>query len=160
MEYAPIPRDRHGRRRGEPRPVRPGAGEHDRLYTPRLASLRSPTDGAVSQVHFGAESRSEEQREAVCAACVKNACACLAADDPLPLEFAGAYRRYHSCLMRPLCIGSVPPRQHDMRHACHDALFASMEALKPGRPIGEVFDAHAQVLDGAGPRAHRQSACG
>ena len=37
----------------------------------------------MSQVHFGAESLSEEQREAVCAACVKNACACLAADDPL-----------------------------------------------------------------------------
>ena len=38
---------------------------------------------ALVSVHFGAESLSEEQREAVCAACVKNACACLAADDPL-----------------------------------------------------------------------------
>ena len=35
-----------------------------------------------------------------------------------------------------------------------------MEALKPGRPIGEVFDAHAQVLDGAGHREHRLNACG
>mgnify|MGYP001323538291 CR=1 FL=1 len=33
----------------------------------------------------------------------------LDADDQLTLEFAGAYRRYHSCLMRTICIGSVPP---------------------------------------------------
>ena len=84
----------------------------------------------------------------------------LDAVDQLTLEFAGSYRRYHSCLMRTICIGHVPDRQRDMWHACHDALFASMEALKPGRPIGEVFDAHAQVLDSAGHREHRLNACG
>lgn len=84
----------------------------------------------------------------------------LDADDQLTLEFAGSYRRYHSCLMRTICIGHVPDRQRDMWRACHDALFASMEALKPGRPIGEVFDAHAKVLDSAGHREHRLNACG
>ena len=84
----------------------------------------------------------------------------LAAEDQLTLEFAGAYRRYHACLMRTLCIGRVLDRQRDMWRACHDALLASMAALKPGRPIGDVFDAHARVLDGAGYRDHRLNACG
>ena len=34
----------------------------------------------------------------------------LDADDMLTLEFAGAYRHYHSCLMRTLSVGSVDPR--------------------------------------------------
>ena len=84
----------------------------------------------------------------------------LAAEDQLTLEFAGAYRRYHACLMRTLCIGRARDRQRDMWRACHEALLASMAVLKPGRPIGEVFDAHARVLDGAGYRDHRLNACG
>jgi Xaa-Pro dipeptidase len=76
----------------------------------------------------------------------------------LTLEFAGAYRRYHACLMRTICIGRIPDRQRDMWHACHEALPAAMDALKPGFPIGQVFDAHARVLDGAGFRQHRLNA--
>ena len=81
-------------------------------------------------------------------------------NDQLTLEFAGAYRRYHACLMRTICIGPVPARQRDMWRACHDALLASMDALRPGEPIGAVFDAHARVLDAAGFQAHRLNACG
>ena len=44
--------------------------------------------------------------------------------------------------------------------ACADALAACMAALKPGRPVGEVFDAHAQVMDAAGYRHARLNACG
>ena len=83
----------------------------------------------------------------------------LDADDQLTLEFAGVYRRYHACLMRTICVGRVPERQRDMWSACQDALLSSMESLKPGRPIGDVFDAHAAVLDGAGFREHRLNAC-
>ena len=81
-------------------------------------------------------------------------------DDQLTLEFAGAYRRYHACLMRTICVGRVPDRQRDMWHACHEALLAAMDALKPGQPIGQVFDAHARVLDRAGFQKHRLNACG
>ena len=84
----------------------------------------------------------------------------LDADDMLTLEFAGVYRHYHSCLMRTLGIGKVAPRLKDMHKASIDALHAAEAALKPGRPIGEVFDAHARVLDGAGHRDHRLNACG
>ncbi|HET8727185.1 MAG TPA: Xaa-Pro peptidase family protein [Alphaproteobacteria bacterium] len=84
----------------------------------------------------------------------------LSADDQLTLEFAGVYRHYHACLMRTIRIGEPPARQRAMHAAALDSLTAAKEALKPGRPIGEVFDAHAKALDDAGFRAHRMNACG
>jgi Xaa-Pro dipeptidase len=84
----------------------------------------------------------------------------LSSDDQLTLEFAGVYRHYHACLMRTLGIGRLDPRLKEMHKAAEDALYAAEAALKPGRPIGEVFDAHARILDAAGHRAHRLNACG
>ena len=84
----------------------------------------------------------------------------LDAEDQLTLEFAGVYRHYHSCLMRTIPIGKVPPQQVEMHKVAVDALEACKAALKPGRPIGEVFDAHARVLDAAGYRQHRMNATG
>jgi len=37
---------------------------------------------------------------------------------------------------------------------------ASKAALKPGRPMADVFAAHVRVLDEAGMGAHRLNACG
>jgi Xaa-Pro dipeptidase len=84
----------------------------------------------------------------------------LDAEDQLMIEFAGAYRHYHAALMRTVITGSASERQRDMHKACCEALAAGKEALRPGRPIGEVFDAHARVFDGAGYREHRMNACG
>jgi Xaa-Pro dipeptidase len=84
----------------------------------------------------------------------------LSPQDQLTLEFAGAYRHYHSCLMRTIPIGEVPARQREMHKVAVDALEACKAALVPGRPIGEVFDAHARVLDAAGYQAHRMNATG
>ncbi len=84
----------------------------------------------------------------------------LDAQDQLTLEHAGTYRHYHACLMRTFVIGQPDPRQLDMHEATVEAMQACLESLRPGRPIGEVFDAHARVLDGAGYRAHRMNACG
>ena len=84
----------------------------------------------------------------------------LDAQDQLTLEFAGVYRRYHACLMRTLCIGTPPARQVEMHKVAVEALDAARGALRPGRPVGDVFDAHARVIDAAGMRAHRLNACG
>lgn len=84
----------------------------------------------------------------------------LDAEDQLTLEFAGVYRHYHACLMRTFCIGAVPPRQRAMFDLAAEALAAVEEALRPGRPIGNAFDAHARVFDAAGHQAHRLNACG
>ena len=81
-------------------------------------------------------------------------------NDQLTLEFAGAYRRYHACLMRTLLTGAADARHRAMHEACVAAMDACLDALRPGRPIGEVFDAHARVLDDAGCKAHRLNACG
>ena len=80
--------------------------------------------------------------------------------DQLTLEFAGVYRHYHSCLMRTIPIGKPPARQVEMHKVAVDALEACKAALKPGRPIGEVFDAHSRVLDAAGYAKHRMNATG
>jgi len=84
----------------------------------------------------------------------------LDARDQLTIEFAGVYRHYHACLMRTIVIGRPAPEHLSMHAACVDAMHASMEALRPGEPIGAVFDAHARAMDAAGFSAHRLNACG
>ena len=84
----------------------------------------------------------------------------LDAQDQLTLEWAGTYRHYHAAMMRTLVVGEVPERQRDLYKAAQEALVASEEALKPGSPLGNVFAAHARVLDTAGFAAHRLNACG
>lgn len=80
--------------------------------------------------------------------------------DQFTLEFAGVYRHYHVALMRTLLTGGADPRQTSMHAAASDALLACEEALKPGRAVGEVFDAHVGVLDRAGMGKFRLNACG
>ena len=82
------------------------------------------------------------------------------ADDQLTLEFAGAYRHYHACLMRTFLIGRADPRLPDMHAASAEALLAAEAALRPGAALHEVFDAHARTLDARGYRQARLNACG
>ena len=84
----------------------------------------------------------------------------LSAQDQLTLEFAGVYRHYHAALMRTLIIGAPSRRQVAMHAACVEALAACEDKLRPGFTAGEVFDAHARVLDAHGLKAHRLNACG
>jgi Xaa-Pro dipeptidase len=80
--------------------------------------------------------------------------------DQLTLEFAGAYRHYHSCLMRTIRIGDAPNRQHELFEHAREALLACEAALKPGQTAGDVFQAHADTLDRAGLSQYRLNACG
>ena len=80
--------------------------------------------------------------------------------DQLTLEWAAAYRHYHAAMMRTIPIGQATERHKQMHAVTVDAMNACQEALKPGRPIGEVFDAYAQVCDAAGMREHRLNATG
>jgi len=84
----------------------------------------------------------------------------LQAQDQLTLEFAGAYRHYHACMMRTIVVGTPSPHQRHMFAASLEALAACKDALRVGRPIGEVFDAHARVMDHAGLEHARLNACG
>jgi Xaa-Pro dipeptidase len=84
----------------------------------------------------------------------------LDARDQLTLEFAGVYRQYHACLMGTLLVGEPSARQRALHAACREALLACEDRLAPGTPMGAVFDAHAEVFDRHGLRAHRLNACG
>ncbi len=80
--------------------------------------------------------------------------------DQLTLEFCGSYRRYVACLMRTVLIGESNDAQRAMFEATHEALLAMTEAARPGRPLGEIDDAHRRVYDRAGFGAARMAACG
>ena len=84
----------------------------------------------------------------------------LSADDQLTLEFAGSERHYHAALMRTVLIGKVNPQQRRMHEVAHEAFASAKEVLRPGEPIGAVFDAYAAVCDAAGMREHRLNATG
>ncbi len=84
----------------------------------------------------------------------------LAKRDQLTLEFAGVYRHYHAAFMRTVLIGK-PSRHHiEMDEAARAALNEVESQLLPGKTAGDVFDAHARVMDAHGMGAHRLNACG
>ena len=80
--------------------------------------------------------------------------------DQLSLEWAGTYRHYHAAMMRTLCVGEASHYQRHLFCVVREALEEMTGALSPGRPVGEVDDAHRRVLDAAGLREHRYAACG
>jgi Xaa-Pro dipeptidase len=80
--------------------------------------------------------------------------------DQLSLEWAGSYRHYHAAMMRTLCVGEASDYQRHLFSVVREALEEMTEALSPGRPVGEVDDAHRRVLDAAGLEKHRYAACG
>lgn len=82
------------------------------------------------------------------------------ADDQVMIELAATYARYNACIERTVVVGRLDPRQRHMFETTRDALLAMTEAVRPGRPLGEIDDAHRRVLDKAGYAVHRYGACG
>ena len=81
-------------------------------------------------------------------------------DDQITLEFAGAFRHYHAAIMRTVVVGTPRPLHRRYHAAAREALAACEAELRPGRTAGDVYAAHARVLDAHGLAAHRLSACG
>jgi Xaa-Pro dipeptidase len=81
-------------------------------------------------------------------------------DDQLTLEFAGVSRHYHAAIMRTHIVGREKPLHRPYHAAAREALEACAAELKPGRTAGDVFAAHARVLDAHGLSPHRLNACG
>ena len=57
-------------------------------------------------------------------------------------------------------LGQASAEHRRMHGACVATLEACETALRPGQPIGQVFDAHARSMDEAGYRHARLNACG
>ncbi|WP_119273564.1 M24 family metallopeptidase [Taklimakanibacter deserti] len=84
----------------------------------------------------------------------------VAAGEQLTLEFAGVYRHYHSCLMRVVTIGKANARQLEIHKHAMAALEASSNALRPGDPVGNVFNVYIRTLEKAGFIENNLNACG
>lgn len=80
--------------------------------------------------------------------------------DQVVMEFAATYCRYNACLERTVLIGTATPRHRTMFDVSRDALAAMTEAATPGRPLGEIDEAHRRVYDAAGFEKYRFAACG
>ncbi len=84
----------------------------------------------------------------------------IGASDQVNIEYAAAFRHYHAALMRTVVTGHPSLAQHRMNDANIAALAACRDKLRPGHTFGDLFDAHAGVLDGRGYRHARLNACG
>ena len=82
------------------------------------------------------------------------------AQDQVVFEPAAAYRHYHAAMMYNILTGAPDSRQVAMNRACADAIDACQEVLRPGKTVGDVFDAHAKTLAAAGFGHASLAACG
>lgn len=84
----------------------------------------------------------------------------ISSQDQLTLEWSGSFMRYHAAMMRTIVIGKPNDTQIRMHAAATEALEACEQAIQPGQPMGDVFDAHAKVFDAHGLHHARLNACG
>ena len=81
-------------------------------------------------------------------------------NDQLTLEWAGVFHHYHAAMMRTVLTGKVSKRHQELYDAARAALIAVEKAMVPGNTFGDVFDAHARVMEARGLIKHRLNACG
>ena len=81
-------------------------------------------------------------------------------NDQLTLEWSGAFHHYHAPMMRTILTGKASRRHQELFEAARDALVAVEKAMVPGKTFGDVFDAHARVMETHGLTRHRLNACG
>ncbi|MBO0664028.1 Xaa-Pro peptidase family protein [Jiella sp. MQZ9-1] len=84
----------------------------------------------------------------------------LDANDQLTLEWAGVKAQYHAALMRTVIVGEPSERHLALHRAATEALAAVEAAMQPPQSFGDVFDAHASVMEKHELVRHRLSACG
>ncbi|WP_337268948.1 M24 family metallopeptidase [Oryzifoliimicrobium ureilyticus] len=81
-------------------------------------------------------------------------------NDQLTLQWAGVFAHYHAAMVRTAVIGDVSYRHRELYAACLEAIQAVETVLRPGHNFGDVFDAHARIMDERGLARHRLNACG
>jgi Xaa-Pro dipeptidase len=80
--------------------------------------------------------------------------------DQLTLEWAGSYRHYHSVMMRTIILGE-PSAEHIHMHETSVKIIEACEAaLRPGIPMGDLFEIYARMAEESGLEEHRFNACG
>ena len=84
----------------------------------------------------------------------------LEASDQIIVEYPVSWRRYNVKTEWTIVLGELDPRQARMHEVARRALAEMTRAARPGRRLGEIFDAHARILDEGGYSRHRYGACG
>jgi Xaa-Pro dipeptidase len=133
--------------------VRPGADEGEILAAQHAAIFRAGGDYPGNEFIIGSG------RDALLCR-YKAGRRILDARDQITLEFAGVYRRYHAAIMRTVVVGDPKPAHLAYHAAAREALLACEAAMRPGGTAGDVFAAHARILDEHGLSEHRLNACG
>ncbi len=131
----------------------PGAFEGDIAAAGQAAILSGGGDPAPSGPVLGSGERALLIRSAT-------GYRHLDGQDQLTMEFAASYRHYCACLMRTAAIGRGDARHRGMFEVTRETLAAMTDAVRPGRPLGEIDDAHRQVYDANGYGDFRMAACG
>ncbi|MDH4413632.1 MAG: Xaa-Pro peptidase family protein [Rhizobium sp.] len=80
--------------------------------------------------------------------------------DQITLEWAGVSAHYHAPMLRTVLVGEPSPRHRELYAAALEGMHAVEHVLRPGHSFGDVFDAHAKVMDERGLTRHRFNACG
>lgn len=133
--------------------TRPGAFEGDILAGMQSAVLRGGGDYAGNEFILGSGAsallcRSKSGRQA------------LETKDQMTIEWSGVYARYHAAMMQTLLVGRASAQHRRMHEAAAEALCACEAAIRPGAPMGDVFEAHVRVFDAHGFGDARMNACG
>lgn len=84
----------------------------------------------------------------------------LTKNDQLTLEWSGAFHHYHAPMMRTVLVGKVSKRHQELYDAAREALEAVEGRMRPENTFGDVYDAHAKVMESRGLTRHRLNACG
>ncbi|WP_185983509.1 M24 family metallopeptidase [Aureimonas mangrovi] len=84
----------------------------------------------------------------------------LSAQDQLTVEWAGVKAQYHAPAMRTVIVGRPLMRHEELFAAAREALLAVEDVMRPDHSFGEVFDAHARVMEEHKLVRHRLAACG
>ena len=80
--------------------------------------------------------------------------------DQIVVEYPVAVRRYNVKTEWTILLGQATDRQRHMFDTVRGTLDRMTSITRPGTTLGEIFDAHAHGLDGAGYAAHRFGATG
>jgi Xaa-Pro dipeptidase len=133
--------------------IAPGIDEGDILAAMQGAVFKGGGDYPANEFIIGSE------RDALLCR-YKSGRRQLGSEDQITLEWAGAYRRYHAAMMETVVVGPPRDRHLELFAAARQAMEACGHTIVPGKTAGEVFAAHAHVMDGHGLAKHRLAACG
>ncbi|RFC65447.1 aminopeptidase P family protein [Fulvimarina endophytica] len=133
--------------------VRPGADEAELLATLQGSVLKNGGDYPANPFILGSGDDALLCR-------YKSGRSRLKESDQLTVEWAGVKAQYHAALMRTIILGQPSERHLELHAAAVEALEAVEKAMRPGQTFGDVFDAHAAVMEAHDLARHRLSACG